>query len=483
MQKSILVIFFICLIVLISIPLFSEEPVNIESRWELFVDEYLISEMKNTTLKLHKPERREIVFEGETAWEDNTMSFVRLLQDGDKVRLYYRASMFQTEEKRLPVYAMAESYDGGLTFSRPVFNLVEYNGSTDNNILRISEVPNIPPPFIDTNPDCRPEERYKGLSGEWKMCFALTSPDGIHWKLMTKDTLRMDGTFDTVNTSFWDPQIQAYRCFTRYFENIDMDAEDVDVLSAKSISIRAIQSSTSKDFVHWEKVIHHQYSDDYPFQMYTNATIPCPGAEHIYIAFPNRYVQHRIVKPDHKYPGMNDALFMSSRDCVHWNRFPEAWIRPGLDEKNWTERNNYPAWGIIKTSPTEWSMYVSEHYRHSTVKPRLRRLSIRPLGFVSIHAEYEGGEATTMPLVFSGTHLEINFSTSAIGSIQIELQDAVGNPIPGFALNDMKPIFGDELERTVSWENGSDLSQFAGKPIRIHFVLNDADIFAFQFSK
>ncbi len=477
-------ILFILFLFLVTVPPgFCGEPIDISSRWELFVDKFLISEMKNVDLKLHRPERREIVFQGETEWEDNTMSFVRVLQNGDKVRLYYRASMFQQGEKRVPVMALAESEDGGFSFTRPALGIVEYNGSTKNNILKISEVPNIPPPFIDTNPDCDPDERYKGLSGEWKMCFALASPDGVHWHLMTEDTLKMDGTFDTVNTSFWDPRIKAYRCFTRYFENIDMNAEEVDVLSAKAVSVRAIQSSTSKDFIHWEKVKHNQYSDDYPFQMYTNATIPCPGAEHIYLAFPNRYVQDRIVKKDHPYPGMNDALFMSSRDCIRWNRFPEAWIRPGLDEKNWTDRNNYPAWGIIKSSDTEWSMYVSEHYRHPEVRPRLRRLSIRPRGFVSVHAKYKGGEFTTKPIIFSGKHLQLNFSTSAIGGIKVELLDKNGKPIPGFGLDDMDEIFGDELERTVAWKSGSDLSKLAGTPIRMRFVLNDADIFAFKFER
>jgi len=473
------------IIILISISistfLFAQivvQPVDIGTRKELFVDDYLIAKMKNVTLKLHRPERREVVFQGETAWEDNTMSFVRVLRDGEKIRLYYRASMFQQGDKRVPVYALAESYDGGMTFSRPNLGIVEYEGSHENNILKIAEVPNIPPPFIDTNPNCRPDQRYKGLSGEWKMCFALCSADGVHWRLMSEDTLKMDGTFDTVNTSFWDPRIQAYRCFTRYFEDLKPES---DVLSANNISIRAIQSSTSTDFFHWTKIKHHQYNDDYPFQMYTNATLPCPGAEHIYVAFPNRYVQHRIVKPDHPYPGVNDALFMSSRDCVHWSRFPEAWIRPGLDEKNWTDRNNYPSWGIIETSPTEWSMYVSEHYRHPEVRPRLRRLAIHPYGFVSVHADYEGGEFITKFIIFNGHYLKMNFSTSAIGSIKVEIQNTSGKPIPDYGLNDMEPIFGDALDKKVEWEKGGDLSELISKPVRLRFVLNDADIFAIQF--
>jgi hypothetical protein len=458
------------------------ESLDIGNRWELFVDEFLISELKNLTLKLHQPERRENVFKGEAAWEDNTLSFIRVLQDGETVRLYYRASMQGQGEERVPVQAMAESSDKGLSFHRPDFNIVEFNGSTENNILKIGRVPTVPPPFIDTNPDCKPEQRYKGLSGEWKMCYAMFSPDGIHWELMQEEPLEMEGTFDTVNTAFWDARTQSYVGYTRYFEDLAMDDEESDLLGTDNVHIRAIQSSRSTDFVNWAPVVHNEYADSLPFQMYTNATIPCPGAEHIYLAFPNRYVQDRIVKPGHTYPGVNDALFMTSRDGVHWNRFPEAWIRPGLDELNWTERNNYPAWGIIETSDTEWSMYISEHYRNQVDLPRLRRLSIRPRGFVSVHAGFDGGELLTKPFVFSGSKLKINFSTSAIGAIQIELLDESGTPITGYAMSDGDPVFGDSLDRVIDWKGKSDVSALSGKTIRMRVILKDADLFAIQFA-
>ena len=42
-------------------------------------------------------------------------------------------------------------------------------------------------------------------------------------------------------------------------------------------------------------------------------------------------------------------------------------------------------------------------------------------------------------------------------------------------------IFGDTIERTVTWKNGGDVSALAGKPVRLRFVLKDADLYAFQF--
>jgi hypothetical protein len=173
---------------------------------------------------------------------------------------------------------------------------------------------------------------------------------------------------------------------------------------------------------------------------------------------------------------------MSSRDGVLWDRpFLEAWVRPGPDPKNWTDRNTMPAWGIVETTPEEWSMYVSEHYR--SPDNRLRRITLRKQGFASMHAGARGGEFVTKPLRFTGQKLVLNYATSAAGSVQIELQDAAGQPLPGFALADMPELFGDELSATVAWKSGSNLSALAGKVVRLRVVLRDADLYALRFAE
>ena len=66
---------------------------------------------------------------------------------------------------------------------------------------------------------------------------------------------------------------------------------------------------------------------------------------------------------------MTDGLFMSSRDGLEFNIWPEAFIRPGLrPQDNWTYGDNYQNWGLVTTpsqfvgAPDELSMYVSEGY-------------------------------------------------------------------------------------------------------------------------
>jgi hypothetical protein len=457
--------------------------IDLGTRREMFVDEWLIAELRDARLQLQQPERREVAFEMDAPWEDSVAFPNRVLPWNGGWRLYYRAGILDwNREEDTNVQALAESRDG-LAFTRPELGVREFRGSTRNNILQIGGFPNVPPPFCDANPACRPEQRFKGLTARASKAYAMASGDGARWAPMQEGPLDLPGQFDTVNTAFWDHLAGCYRCYTRSWH----DLKTGRVLEGWNFEgaqpIRAIQHATSPDFLNWSAPEQLQYADgDMATHLYTNAILPCPGAEHVYLGFPNRYVPARKADPAHPYEGVNDALFMASRDGVQWTRWLDAWVRPGLDPLNWTERNNYPVWGIAETSPTEWSMYISEHYRHQGHPMRMRRLTIRPWGFVAVHAGYAGGEMTTKPLVFSGSGLRLNARTSAAGSIQVEVQEENGWPAPGFGLGDMAPWYGDALDAPATWKHGRDLSRLAGRLVRLRFALRDADLFALQFA-
>ena len=439
------------------------QPLSIGSRRELFVDDWLIAEMRGAHLALQEPERREVVFTCDAPWEDFSALPVRVMKVGDVIRLLYRAIILDPKhEEETSIAAIAESKDG-LAFTRPRLGLHEFRGSRDNNLVNAP----MPCAFEDKNPACLPAHRYKGFDGGWLKLYALGSPDGLIWHKLHEGVLDYPGEFDSVNTAFWDPAIGRYRSYTRYYQDS---------------KVRAIQTATSEDFVHWTKPEPLRYADgDDRIQLYTNAIQQCPGAEHLYIGFPNRFMEQRKADPGYTAPGVNDALFMCSRDGVRWTRYLDTWVKPGLDPLNWTQRNNYPVWGLVETSPTEWSMYISEHFEHRGVPTRVRRLAVRPYGFVAVHVDYAGGEMTTKSFTFTGKALEMNYSTSAAGSVRVEIQDAADQPISGYALEDCPEIYGDQINRVVAWKHGSDLHGLAGQPIRLRFVMKDADLYAIRF--
>jgi hypothetical protein len=450
--------------------------VDLGSRWELLVDDRLIEKSDKAPLELNEPERREVVLVTDRPWEGFSSAYFSVVQDGELVRLYYRGSTERSDLSEEQFTCVAESRDG-VHFTRPELGIIEFDGSAANNVVWKGIESHNFAPFLDTNPACKPDERYKALGGighagrNWQEekvergLYAFVSADGIHWRKLAKQPVITQGNFDSLNLAFWDKARGRYACYSRVSPE----------------GVRAIQSAHSSDFRDWSEPVMNRYAEGAPREhFYTNATLPCPDAEHLLLAFPKRFEPGRKKIAAHEHEGVSDAVFMTSRDGVSWDRtFLEAWVRPGRDQKNWTERNNMPAWGIAETAPGEWSMYISEHYRGPD--NRLRRLVLPRHRLASAGADAGGGEFTTRPLTFEGNRLVLNYATSAAGGVQVELQDAVGKPIEGFALADMPPLYGDELDAVVEWKSGNDLSSLAGRTVRLRFVLKDADVYALRF--
>lgn len=143
---------------------------------------------------------------------------------------------------------------------------------------------------------------------------AFASPDGIHWRKMQDAPVITRGAFDSLNVAFWDKAAGRYRCFSRYFDH----------------GKRAIQSATSEDFLRWTEPVPHQYAPGVPLEhFYTNATVPCPGAPHILLSLPKRFVPERKKVVAHPDTGVSDAIFLSSRDdelaaVVTWKTRPDV---------------------------------------------------------------------------------------------------------------------------------------------------------------
>ena len=110
--------------------------------------------------------RREIVLATDQPWEGPTSAYFSVIQDGKKVRLYYRGAAEDGggDHSAAQVTCVVES-DDGVHFTRPRLGLIEARGTKDNNVVwRGVESHNFAP-FLDTNPAARPDERYKALGG------------------------------------------------------------------------------------------------------------------------------------------------------------------------------------------------------------------------------------------------------------------------------------------------------------------------------
>jgi len=102
-------------------------------------------------------------------------------------------------------------------------------------------------------------------------------------------------------------------------------------------------------------------------------------------------------------------------------------------------------------------------------------------GFVSLDFDPAGGQATTAPVVVTGSYLMLNLDTAALGQLRVELQDAQGQPIPGFGLEDCSVLRTNDTRAIATWKGGSDLSSLSGHEIRLVFSGAKAKLFSFLF--
>lgn len=455
------------------------EPIHIGSRLELFVDDLLIEAWQGARRELHHP-----VKAPRAQSPLPVRHMVTVIRDGSLFRAWYRGT-----DKSMPkqkdgataegaeVVHYAES-DDGHEWRFPVLGLHEVGGSRENNVI-LARQPRLLHnfmPFLDTRPGVDPAERFKALSGHpgpgnktgldkpGHGLVAWVSPDGIHWTErgeVIPYRPQWHHAFDSSNVAFWSEAEQLYVCYFRTWIGADRR--------------RSISRTTSPDFANWSEPVAME--PNLPGEhLYTNMTAPYERAPHIYLAFPTRFVPGRGWSPDGNPDHLNvtDVLLMSTRaGSAHYDRaFTEAFIRPGPGEAGWLNRANYVAQGMhFVQSKRQLSIYHRSGDRYV----------LRTDGFISAHAGAEEGGLLTKPLVFSGGRLMLNFSTSAAGGVRVEIQDAKGAPVPGFALEDAETLYGDSIARAFKWKGDPDLSKLAGQPVRLRMVLQEADVFSFQF--
>lgn len=462
------------------------EPIDVGSRLELMLDDHLIESLTNLSFRLHSPTPAERVVTFDAPWETPTIGYATFLKDGDSYRMYYTSYDVKPADAQADkVLCFAESKDG-IHWEKPSLGLVKFRGSTDNNIVLGGSTANSFAPFIDTRPGVRDSERYKAVAGIPPHPYA--SSDGMHWRRLSEKPIVTDKdprlsrfpvmhlgdpknkrykVLDTHNVAYWDAQEELYVYYFRVWINGDM---------------RSFLRMTSRDLLEWPEMESVEF--DHPIttlsQFYTPGILPYFRAPHLFLGFPMRHADRPMLSPSplfRKY-GVSETEFMFSRDGRYFHRYMEPFVRAGTDLRNWVKHNNAVQWGLLPLTEEIMSVYTLQHFWSTDSPAYMQRRVLRTDGFVSLSAPHSGGEFTSRPLTFSGSRLVVNFSTGVAGNVHVEVQDAKGKPLEGYT----SKFYGDAIAHTVQWKGGgSDMSQLAGKPIRLRFSMNDTDLYSIQF--
>lgn len=462
---------------------------TLDDRRELFFDVSMAETLQGARLRMHCPRIAETALTFDQPWEGRFSRALHVVRHGDRFRCYYLGA---PTPRGTAMVCCAESPDG-IAWTKPNLGLVAWAGARNNNIVSDDQgraFDNLSV-FVDERPGTAPDEQLKAIvcrpasitaPDESAALQVFRSADGVRFQAVgatgalpaAKQGIKVGGI---CNSIFWSAAEQTYIGF--------FQAWDI-----KHTVVRATSANLSK----WSAAELMAFGGGEILTIVSANVVPYPRAPHLYLGLAGRLLYgHKMLSeaeakslgllaqtPPFLHHDMSDTILLLARAGVkRFERpFPEALVAPESPADR-VAYANIAAQGLAQTGPNEMSFYVTRAYGQAGA--RIQRLAVRLDGFSSVYAPPAGGELTTKPLRFSGKELEINYAAGKAGGLRVEIQDAQGQPVPGFALADCPELAGDELARIVTWKNGGDLSPLAGKPVRLRFALKDADLFSFQF--
>jgi hypothetical protein len=337
------------------------------------------------------------------------------------------------------------------------------------------------------------------VGGAMYLCHSV---DGIDWQRIKEPILPI--WCDTQNQAFYDPHIKKYVAYVRGRVN----------------KLRSVFRGESKelDRVPWPyeikpeteigpgglipKMIHEEWpvviesdSLDPPYtDIYTPNVHIYPYADsRVYLAFLPVYRRYKFfesfgrdTRGQYKNDGPVETQLAVSRDGIHWKRYHEPYIPLGTS--NETDGGCiYMGVGMIRQGDEIWHYYTGSPWTHGSYpyQPELKNGIFRTVqrldGFVSVDAGHSGGELITHPLVFKGNRLHLNINCGAMGEAWVEIQDASGNPIPNYGMEDCVSVDRNGVAQEVWWKNGPDVSSLSEQPVRLRIKIRSSKLFAFQF--
>ena len=215
----------------------------------------------------------------------------------------------------------------------------------------------------------RPWGSALARTAEEQALYAFKSADGVHWSLLSEKPVITVGAFDSLNLAFYDPLRGCYVDYHRdsihpggraRAQHHDLHLEGLPPLDeAEMGSTSATRPSSTSTPTRLHPTTGPRTSTwDFPSASFQTAGMPGNTAR-----------------------GVSDAVYMTSRDGLHFKRWSEAFLRPGLQPERWENRNNMTAWGILETAndlPAGPEGAVDLHHRGLLPRRRLPAAALHP---------------------------------------------------------------------------------------------------------
>ena len=471
-------------------PCLAQAPIDVGETKQLFIDDYFLADTANVSFTVNPPQCLGPVMLPDRPYESWTFSYFNVLEDEGIYKMWYGCWEAPSRVRRV---CYATSTDG-ITWDKPNLGLVDYGGSFDNNILPI-DFENGGTVFID--PLAGSAERYN-IMGNNPYPYIYTASDGINFTLV--DSALLDMMPDSHNPMFYDTRLNTFVAYLRSWNFLP----DYDGGAIPNRTASRIEMDDPRAFWDYPPVDTHFYKfgdsrppaisteldiimtpdslDPPDIDIYTPGVHQYADNDGVYFAFPTIYYHYADPPAGEFYnDGIERIQVAVSRDGLNWKRYRTDYIdNPACGD---SLRQMYIGLGILKINDSlyQYIYGVDESHGESIKTSAYYRFGQRLDGLVSLDAGASTGTAESVPILFSGNSLDLNFETSGSGFVLCELLDEFGTVIPGYSFADADTLGGSALSGHVSWAGERDIGAFAGATIKIRWEFQDAKLFAFQF--
>jgi hypothetical protein len=462
----------------------------------LFLDPDILVSSTYAVIETNAPIEKEVVILPDRPWEQLMISFFFTVRDeGGTLRLWYICRDLDNQ----PNVAYAESTDG-IHWIKPNLGIVDYHGSTDNNLVGIPNLEGV----VFRDETAPAAERYVYITNVYhEGIMRFYSPDGLRWTKSTDILLSFEA--DTQLVTFRDERLGKYVTYLRGWDpgsdterqrkvvRLEFDSY-LGHLAIEPSGVPTHPASAAKTRLHWivdeiPTVLATDGRDPAHTDIYNISAQPYPVDPAWYVGFPSFY-RHDPESDDPPYQnsGRTEIQFVGSRDGINWQRYDrQPYIAPSLVG---ADRGNmvFMGTGLVIRGDEIWHFATGFHSRHGDVAARRAKTDGRIVryvqrvdGFVSLNTGDTTGTAQTVPVDISGNTLRLNLDTGGLGSLRVGLVDKDGHEVPGFGVANCVPLSVNDTGAQVQWNGGADLSNLAHRQLSLRFESNRTRLFSFRF--
>jgi hypothetical protein len=400
-----------------------------------------------------------------------------ILQVGDEYRMWY--SGYDAESVRHLCYAVSKD---GLHWDKPKLGLVNYKGSTANNLLSIDGDQVKASLFLvlhePEDPD--PAKRFKMAreSDPANSIRVAFSPDGLRW------TSAAGGQYVVAA----EPS-GLVKHDGLYYLNGHSGAIRHPVSGAHK---RTMQTFISADFENWTEAAHMSFRrdsipprpiPDFEFnrgeQVHTGASIWDRG--NVLLAF---YGQYHNPDNDRRHASVDIGLLTSS-DALHFKEpIPDFKIVPSAEESDRAEQRLTQGQAYLNIGDRTFFYYGiwTEVNRDSPTGVRVATWPRDRLGYFRVAPDMKGAHCISAAITppRDGARVYLNASgLSEDSQLAVEILDQNLRPVPGYAAADCAPIKdATGLRIPISWGGKTDLGKRNENAktirLRVNFTGRDA---------